>query len=218
MRILLMLLLCLVSVQTRAQVVSPARPALPAYVAPPELPHTPTGAGASQDRLVGPEGASVQRSLNKRVLPPSNEPGVWAADGGPFYVVIGAAEVPYPAWVKSDADRETTRSCSEAMNKAFGDFGSESWKRVNRMSRSDQSCLAAKLLFTCADTRYARALNTRDPDWRLSQEAKDRVLGTKLHAASLAARLCRGEGSVSVQEVERWVLASWKSTESARRP
>lgn len=187
----LAVLLCLVSVQTRAQAVAPARPPRPAYVAPPELPHTPTGAGASRDRLVGPEKEVVPRSPNKRALPSSDEPGVWAADGDPALASIPPSKFPRikgflfpfpPGLDDNDKARGPTEFCASVVEGALPE-GAES--RLADLTEQDRMCLLHTLMKRCADLRAAK--QTRDS----VENARRARLAAHL-ALVLESRVCFG--------------------------
>lgn len=117
--------------------------------------------GAPRPRLGGvqPEPfdpyAGVPRSADKRELPPTREPGIWAAgltdpaDKMPSKTIL---EVPLPEADDSEA-RKIRRVCARTMNLAIrlGEF--EAFTK--RLSEQDRRCLAARLYHHCASELLA---------------------------------------------------------------
>lgn len=147
MRILTLLAVLLSSV-VHAQAV---RPAPAPAAAPPPRPgatYAPAGGGASHGGLATPE-AAVPRSPNKRLLPPTKEAGLWAADGAPVAAStneIFGAVVPLPQHPPLGADH-LLGVCAADMTAAM---------RAVRMDKmlafpdDVRRCLAARAYFQCA--------------------------------------------------------------------
>lgn len=90
---LLPILVVLAAAIAHAQAVRPAPSTGPLIQQqPPSYPtqvYVPAGAGASHGGLASPGAKLAPESLNKRLLPPTKESGLWAADGAPSAVTDG---------------------------------------------------------------------------------------------------------------------------------
>ncbi len=137
-----------------------ARLPSPAPAPVPQFPHpgyTPPGAGASAPgQPWRPPDAPVERSPNRRILPSTPGPGLWAADEveavkRPKYdempAMIAGVRLPSP----KDESTEATRRCAETMNNAL--WGARLHEAMARLHPDVRACVAARLFEYCAIRR-----------------------------------------------------------------
>ncbi len=139
------------TVQAQAVAPVPAPPSAPPVTFPAPR-YTPAGAGAPALGQPGQQVAPIARSPNTRVLPPTNEPGVWAADEPS--AVKKAPDKPRP-----DTDElllplpspgaPTLASCRQRVLRASKAVGKEEMRR--NLPRTSRECLTARLLLHCAN-------------------------------------------------------------------
>jgi len=97
------------------------------------------------------------RGTDKRVLPPTKEPGIWASDGElraaasaasdkPY---IGPVEIPFPDDADSESKKAPTSVCAMSVTQAIK--SSQQWIRFLNLPSSVQQCTAAKLYKFCAE-------------------------------------------------------------------
>lgn len=122
--------------------------------------HTPAGAGLPEYMPVY-ETPTIERGRDRRVLPPTREPGIWMSDGDPKAVIgwddnpvrLLGVEVPFPAErVGRIGDKdEPGRSCAWFMTKAAG-FPPIP---LAGLSEKEHKCLAARLYQHCFESDLA---------------------------------------------------------------
>lgn len=128
---------------------------------PPEPVYTPAGAGLPGERVPGASGASVPRSPNKRLLPRTDEPGLWAADKAramdprekpPDTPGLLGFVLPFPLAAETDRERELTRWCAYKMGNAIKetDRAGDVW----RLPSDTRRCIAARLYEHCANIAW----------------------------------------------------------------
>jgi hypothetical protein len=132
---LLLLLSVFLLPDARAQAPVMRPPATPPVVTPNYFPgstgnpvHTPAGAGASHGGLAEHGKAAVPRSPNKRILPPTKEAGLWAADGAPVAsnapgTMLFGLIAPFPQDKPSVETLKWLHTCAGAMDEAAKDSG-----------------------------------------------------------------------------------------------
>lgn len=163
MRYLPALLLLLGCVTThhelRQAAAAPAyRPPPVAYTSPPAQPYAPRGAGAP---LVGQPGAPapvVPRSPNKRPLPATREPGLWAADGAKASTELEERKLlgTYLPGLKGVVDSDGfAKRCAAEMTRALAGLPPRMMEEVEEgemdASFAQLPCLAAWLYQICAE-------------------------------------------------------------------
>ena len=113
-----------------------------------------------------PHGEEVPRSPNKRVLPPTKEPGVWAADGAQVPVAglnppsVLDCVLPVPRTSQGEAMPGFAVFCAAHMEGILREpvfLTTSPWMS----SRGQQECLAAKMYQLCAETMR---LSQSEPD------------------------------------------------------
>jgi hypothetical protein len=191
-----------------APIVEPA-PAFPA----PSL--TPAGAGASHGMLPAPQ-AEVPRSPNKRVLPASSEPGLWAADGAPRAATplrLFDVEIPYPGTATHPDAIAETEGCVATLARASD---ARARARLATMPLEQRSCLAAQALLHCAaeEVKKRKAMEAdKQPIGPLAGHNAERLWR---HALGLVAARCRDSGVLTtdaMREVLASVAAQWDKTQ-----
>lgn len=193
------LLVCLVGCAANQSAIPFPEPAL-----------TPTGTGLPEFTITGdaqPERPAL--SPNKRILPPSKEPGVWAADGDPTLagpkigVILAATIIRFPDELETVDERAPVEFCAASMERAIG-----RWVRgltLGVLSSSERECLAARLLLHCANELDKR------PGTRGEQEgrAKARLFAIEYKIAKCGS----GIGSDTVQTAVETTVLQWQRGE-----
>lgn len=171
---------------------------------------TPSGAGAYRgDPLPA---APVPRSPNKRILPATREPGIWAADGAPVAMArhqLWGVEIPLPdggAYVEREAWQ-----CAAGMDEV-----STATKKVSTIASATEAarrCMVAIAQYTCA---FELGLSARKQP---TPGDTDRLLALAVleaRAAELRNTWCAGVTLTDKQRTAlRVVLDAW--IESQRR-
>ena len=124
---------------------APGTPAEPVY--------TPQGAGAYRGEPL--PSTPVERSPNKRILPASNEPGLWAADGastatlgGPNGLGVTVLGVAFDLGLELRPER-AAMECSKAVNDA-SDSTIHWSKHTLTFPTESMRCIAARAFLRCA--------------------------------------------------------------------
>jgi hypothetical protein len=115
--------------------------------------HTPAGAGASHGGLAAPgtSSAGVPRAEG-RILPTSDEPGLWAAEppkaSASYWETIAGVPLPLPETANSKEAERPTYLCGMTMNDTIKQVGV--LDRIRALTEKNQRCLAARLYLHCA--------------------------------------------------------------------
>lgn len=124
--------------------------------------YTPAGAGLPEYMPVH-EAPTVERGRDRRVLPPTREPGIWASDSGskakPKPAVILGVVVPEPT--DAHAPGYTSGYCADVYNDIIDQNDLRS--RSETLPLAVRRCMAAKLYDHCISsllTQYARKNKT----------------------------------------------------------
>lgn len=229
MKPLALLLLLLVSFPVHAQAVAPA----PAPVRPPPVMtpgyfpgstgnpvHTPTGAGLPTTGQPGTQGADVPRSPNKRVLPPTKEPGLWAADGAPKATREGSTDVfgvtiPYPDNA-GEAEKRAVDTCSNTIMDAA--YAAKRSDYLSSLPLNVRQCLAFSAYEHCA--RSMRDVFPPNIRIQLSEEVRRLLSDILTHASDLATRYCT-KGLIideAARAAYREVIDKWIQKARAAKP
>ncbi|ATB39350.1 hypothetical protein CYFUS_004794 [Cystobacter fuscus] len=141
----------LVATVVHAQAVAP--PPAPAPSMPVPVPrYVPEGAGAPMVGQPGEQSAPIDRSPNTRVLPPTRELGLWAADEPK------AVKKPVPASPPDIDELLAARpspgapellSCRQRVLRASKSSGQEETR--HNLPRTPRECVTARLLLHCAN-------------------------------------------------------------------
>lgn len=193
---LLPILVVLAAAIAHAQAVRPAPATGPLiHQQPPSYPtqvHAPAGAGASHGGLAAPRPAPVPDSPNKRLLPPTKEPGLWAADGAP--VGVGGprlfdVEIPH---IRNEHDLPVageTEWCTKGLAKAADAAG---WReRIENYSAEVRACMAATAYLRCAADHFRWVSTPETPGARRIGASVDMARATVNHARDLMTKDCR---------------------------
>lgn len=129
----------------------PGTPAEPVY--------TPNGAGLPGERVPGQQAQPVPTSPNKRILPASNEPGLWAADGAPrasdgdghTHPLFGLFYPHPPGDVTGEVSAMMDR-CAESMLAAAQKAGVLA--AIEALPKPVKFCMSARAFAHCADATW----------------------------------------------------------------
>lgn len=219
--LLLLLSACSTTPRAYKQAVRPApapvaRPPIytPGYSPGPVDPaHAPAGAGASHGSLPMP-GAGVPRSPNKRVLPPTSEPGVWAADGAPKASApprIFGVEIPFMVDAHGNTLPGDTAWCAKTVTEAAD--AAKLRDRVEGYPPDARACMAALAYLHCATHSFLWLSEPLTPGQRAGSPAYHSAKDTLNHARSLRNRLCR---DVALTDEQKYALdlihSRWTTT------
>lgn len=207
-KLLLLLLAFLIPTTANAQAMRPAPAASGPLITQPPPPgqptYTPAGAGASHGGLATPA-AAVPRSPNKRLLPPTKEAGIWAADGAPsasaatmppiFGIALGLPEAVTPS------AKQWSNFCAATLGDTAKSTGTEAlFASVHAQLRR---CLASRAYLACAfDVADLSGANAPD-----AQTAKAMVA----HGKALVAFNCReGQADPKNEPPYRAMVEQWR--------
>ena len=161
----------------------------------------PAGAGLVTPTTPMGEPLDVPRSSNRRVLPTTNEPGVWAADGPPSDTAppgLLGLSLPLGHEVTGWEGRRRTQLCGDSMDALLRRIGL--YPRAMALPDGVRSCLAAQLFRVCAlgyEASYrdsAKSDSSKERTYRLYKrmtEAADTWLDTA----------CKGPRSVEAEAI-----------------
>jgi hypothetical protein len=161
-----LLLGALVATAVRAQSAAPV-PAPPPTVPVPR--YAPAGAGAPMVGQPGDHAAPIARSPNTRLLPPTGEPGIWAADEAK--AVKRPSTAPQP---ESDEllmaipspGAPAAKSCRQRLLRASRASGHEVTR--HNLPPTPRACINARLLVHCVNRDFrafeAQAVFTPTPE------------------------------------------------------
>jgi hypothetical protein len=152
----------LVATAVHAQAVAPAP-----SISVPVSRYVPAGAGAPVVGQPGDQAAPVARSPNTRVLPPTGEPGLWAADED-AKAVKKPSTVPQPEidellMATPSPGAPEAKSCRQRLLRASLTSGHEVTRR--NLPPTPRACINARLLVHCInrDFRTFEELAVRTP-------------------------------------------------------
>lgn len=128
------------------------RPSPPAFNPTTDAPHTvgqPGHIRAPQD---------YPRSPHKRPLPPTKEPGIWAADGTakPIAVRLVLAGEPFAVLAYGEEDHSylVAKSCEDSVNRVLASAPALN-TAVRALSEAERRCFAATVYHECVSFRAA---------------------------------------------------------------
>lgn len=177
------------------QAVARPAPAGPLIVQqPPSYPgatYTPAGAGAYRGDPLPSK--PVPRSPNKRVLPATREPGIWAADGAPQASMpyrIFDVEIPFPADARTVDGKRQTGECASGVMLAL--LSSRLHDEMMAHPFAARRCMAAQAYRSCAGLEIERALRLKAQGEEYDADALERLRNMQAHARALEAAWCSG--------------------------
>lgn len=174
----------------------PGTPAEPVY--------TPNGAGLPGERVPGTTQSPVQRSPNKRILPPTKEPGLWAADTvkasfEPIHIDVGPLTYIITSEMRelqSDFSTKFMRTCAGELSIPLNRGN----KVANITKINELECAAAWLMTMCLKWHHMDEPNVT---------ARTHVKMALDNAKKREKVLCAGGGySTGVMDVYEDVLKS----------
>lgn len=197
-------LLVLVSstVSAQAPVPAPPPPRAPAPFPMPRM--TPEGAGALIVGQPGEQVPPVARSPNKRILPATHEPGLWAADE-PRAASRRSPERPPPAVdellvAAPSPGTPEAKGCRQRLLRASRTSGHE--ERRHNLPQTPRGCLTARLILHCVSSESTaleeQAINTPRIDGRDFLAEHRREIDDVFY---WQIRLCNNSGSLPAIEI-----------------
>jgi hypothetical protein len=144
-----------VATAVHAQAVAPA-PSIPVLV--PR--YVPAGAGAPMVGQPGEQTAPIDRSPNSRVLPPTREPGIWAADETKAVkkpVPVSPPDIDELLAARPSPGTPELLSCRQRVLRASKTSGEEETRR--NLPRTPRECLTARLLLHCANAELVEFID-----------------------------------------------------------
>jgi hypothetical protein len=186
MRLIPLLLLLLSGAAFAQGVPVPPRPPMPPAYSPTTAVPVAPGYGV-------PPSSPAPRGTDRRVLPPTREPGIWASDrplgpdGYPLPVILGY-ELPIPPDAVTPIEREAPSMCARMMTDAAKAIHPDRLKAI----RPDAlKCLAARLYDVCASHTHQEMLRAerefRLVDHAMAQAFKKTAVTARAHLASTCA-------------------------------
>lgn len=155
--------------------------------------YTPAGAGASPlGQPWQPPEAQVARSPNRRILPPTPEPGLWAADDveavrqrsfNEMPAMISGVRLPSP----KGESTVFTRRCAASMNAALA--GIRLHETMARLHPDIRACVAARLFEYCTVRRaydFYKKLMKAGTDSSRAMEQREAAVGVAVLFAESA--------------------------------
>lgn len=122
----------------------------------PEPAHTPAGAGLPGERVPGTAAPGVTRSPNKRLLPASEEPGLWAADGDPA-LMAGASTPPEILGVhlplSAEGTSESAGRCARGAENGLASIHDRALRsELERLPLDARRCAVADFYERCVES------------------------------------------------------------------
>lgn len=211
---LLPVLVVLAATVAHAQAVRPAPATGPLiHQQPPSYPtqvHAPAGAGASHGGLAAPRPVPVPDSPNKRLLPPTKEHGLWAADGAPVAQErrqLWGVVIPLPAGDVAHRAEKVAWWCAVEMD----DVATKILLHSTVIDYPDdiRRCIVATLQHHCVVGEAALSKRKRARGEELDRERDRALAALDPHTAALQARWCAG---VSLNDEQKWALGAIRRT------
>lgn len=166
------------------------------YVSPPGgIPGaTPAGTGLGEPRSPDWNGREVPRSPNKRILPATKEPGLWAADtvkatANDAPTLYGVA-IPYPDNAVTTEDRAAVGACVGTMNDAARE--TQQTAVIAAYPEDVRRCLAAHAYYHCASEMYSFWEKMKEKAVRYEADVLERHGKMVNHAHELVTQWCFG--------------------------
>jgi hypothetical protein len=158
--------------------------------------HTPAGAGLPGERVPG-QAQPVPRSPNKRTLPPSKEPGLWAADGSAprssaiteRHQIYGV-DIPYPPDTDSLEEVAITDICTKEWSHATKEANQDTF--IKSFPLDVRRCLAAQAYAYCVGAFFDAILYAKQTGSSYDAAVFARVKATEEHAKRLSRENCKG--------------------------
>jgi hypothetical protein len=189
----------------------------PVFVAPG---YTPAGAGLPGEYMPGPPEPAVERSPHKRVLPPTKEPGIWAADrpaspptepdGWRVDPVILGVLIPYPPRLMAEEHKEPMQRCGYMSQRAITSVATTA--QLAALSLDERRCLAAKLYLFCM-TRERRIVDGQKVKPLFFAKTNSRLMRyAELEAQRMERVACGGQVvSEAMERMHADAATAWNS-------
>lgn len=170
--------------------------------------YTPAGAGLPEYRPTEEE-PEVSRGKDRRVLPATRGPGIWASDGDetraamrqtPVPPSVGPVALSFPETATTEEERKPTRKCARSLNAAIS---SAAWDSMMRLSPRLQACLVARLYAYCTTTLY-NVYETKA--WEHAYQS----------AVRSEEKICKGFTSADTEPVYTDIATEWHKVARVR--
>lgn len=177
--------------------------------------YTPTGTGLPTMGQPGTQRPAVERSPNKRVLPPTKEPGLWAADGAPVAAArhhLWGVEIPLPEGAMAHLVEREAWHCANGMDGVAKGIRKVAF--IDTLPEDVRRCMVARAQYHCA-FETGLLVQTRVTRGSTSDTARLEALAAlEAHALALRAKWCADVTLTDKQLTAlRTVLDAWdKST------
>lgn len=115
-----------------------------------------TGVGAPVIGQPGMQPRTIPRGGDRRVLPPTRGPGIWASDKPktvPAIPMIAGVALPYPPDVASADEKVMGRLCAAHMTHAIAD--TDTLQRIMQLGEAARICVAMRLYEHCTSLTRA---------------------------------------------------------------
>jgi hypothetical protein len=208
--ILLLLFLLSLLPDARAQAVispPPRPPAVRPVVNPPDFPTpgaTPAGAGLPGERVPNSIAPAVSRSPNKRLLPTSSEPGLWAADGAPHAVApprLFGVDLVFPDAAKDLFERDEAFICLSTMTRAAQTTGTEAL--IMRAPPFARRCMATQAFAFCLISMREDLAERKRTGQGYDHEEFTAISAMAAHARALGKTNCQDLGVELVPDEQK---------------
>jgi len=203
---------------TRAQAMRPPPAAAPAPAVivqqPPSYPgatYTPLGTGLPTMGQPGASRPAVARSPNKRVLPPTKEPGLWAADGAPSAVArhhLWGVEIPLPEGATAHLVEREAWHCANGMDGVAGGIRKVAF--ISTLPEDVRRCMVARAQYHCAFEEGLLAQRNAARGSTSDTARIEALAALEAHALALRSKWCADVTLTDKQQTAlRTVLDSW---------
>lgn len=156
--------------------------------------HTPAGAGASHGSIPGVQKATLPPSPNKRLLPPTKEAGLWAADGARAAIdshthPLFNIRLPYPSFAKDEESAIPMTTCVASMAVAADNAGRTN--EIKELPAEVRKCMASRAVGICLDGWMALLQEGAKNGVVWPEKLLNNILSTATHVAVLNLKNCK---------------------------
>lgn len=202
---LLPVLVVLAAAVAHAQAVRPAPATGPLiHQQPPSYPgatYTPPGAGASHGGIATPEKVLAPTSPNRRLLPPTSEAGIWAADRAPVAVArhhLWGVEITLPGGSVAHEAEKLAFRCSAEMEELAKVIGKHDVAAA--YPDAARRCIVATLQRHCAIAEVVISRRKRVRAEELDRKRDDALAAMAPHTDALRTQWCTGVTLTNAQQ------------------
>lgn len=178
--------------------------------------YTPAGTGLPTIGQPGTQRPAVERSPNKRVLPPTKEPGLWAADGAPVAAArhhLWGVEIPLPEGAMAHLVEREAWHCADGMDEVAKGIRKVAF--IDTLPEDVRRCMVARAQYHCAFEEGLLAQRHVARGSTSDAARLEPLAALEAHALALRAKWCADDTLTDKQQTAlRTVLDAWdKSTQ-----